>query len=73
MGGWIHTLTLDPINAGTAQIMANIHIKAAIITVTSVVRLPVTPVNISNKNKNGTAFNQQQHEPKQLNRNEVNS
>lgn len=51
MGGWIHTFTLDPINAGTAQIMANIHIKAAIITVASVVRLPVTPVNISNKNQ----------------------
>lgn len=42
-----HTLTLDPINAGNAQIIANIHMKAAIITVTRVVRLPVTPVNIS--------------------------
>lgn len=42
----IHTFTLDPINAGIAQIMANIQINAAIITVTSVVRLPVTPVNI---------------------------
>lgn len=43
----MHTLTLDPINAGIAHIIANNHINAAIKTVTNVVRLPVIPVNIS--------------------------
>lgn len=42
---YIHTFTFDPINAGIAHIIASIHINAAIIIVTSVVRLPVTPVN----------------------------